>query len=131
MSNYVKSKLYRTLLSNPLKRLKPVAQKVWPRVSKFSWWMIGVVFGAIITHQVDKFLDQAKDDTEMARYYVASMPSHCKPSTSIELDDRIKRFVEATKRARATGGGIPVWREDCSIGAHFSRIFNEKLGLGE
>jgi hypothetical protein len=131
LSYYVKLGPYLKFVPNSLKRLKSVVHNLGPRLSKFSWWIVGVVVGAIITHQVDEFLNQAKDDTEMARYYVASMPTHCKPSNSLELDNRIKRFVEATRRARASGEGIPVWREDCSIGAHFSRSFKETLGVSE
>lgn len=113
----------------PLKKLKPILQKLRPHCSKLSWWVIGVVFGAVITHRVDSYLDQSKDDAELARYYVASMPPYCKPSTSLELDDQIKRFVEATRRARAAGKGIPVWREDCSIGAHFSIQLKDEIKL--
>ena len=129
LSGYAQIKLYRKIMLTLLIKLKSILQALRPRFSKFSWWVIGIVVGAIITHRVDNFLDQAKDDSELARYYVASMPPHCKPSSSLEFDDQIKRFVEATRRARAAGDGIPVWRNDCSIGAHFSVNLDDEIRL--
>ena len=78
---------------------------------------------------MDNYLDQSKEEANLARYYVASMPTHCHPKTSLELDDQIKHFIEASRRARANGRGIPVWREDCSIGANYSITLEERAGI--
>ncbi|MEQ1657016.1 MAG: hypothetical protein ABL960_15105 [Nitrospira sp.] len=114
-----------------VKMAKNYAIKSWPSLSKPLWWLVLVVFGAVINHGVEGYLNSEKEDQELAKYYVASMPLHCQPKTSMELDERIRRFVESTKRTRADGRGIPIWREDCSIGALFALEFEEQLRAKE
>jgi hypothetical protein len=106
-------------------------KKAWPSISNLILWLSGVVVGALITHFIEGYLNRSKEEADLAQYYVASMPSQCRPRTSLELDDQVKRFIAATRRARAHGDGIPVWREDCSIGAHFSITLKEGTGIKE
>lgn len=113
------------------KKVKLHLQQIWPSVSNLAWWTIGIMCGALITHWIESILNREKEETDLARYYVAAMPSHCRPNSSRELDEQIKRFIEATRRARAAGEGIPVWREDCSIGADLSIKLHEQIGVKE
>lgn len=57
------------------------------------------------------------------------MPPQCKPKTSQELDDKVKRFKGALKKAKSDGRGIPVWRDDCSIGSNYSLTLKEQIGV--
>ena len=113
----------------PISRDK--AKQVISNITKVWWWVIGIVFGALITHAVESYLNQEKEERMLAMYYVANMPPQCKAKTSKELDQQIKTFVEAAKRGRPEGRGMPVWRDDCSIGAEFSLKLGERLGARE
>ena len=122
-------------LSGLSRKIKFDLSRVPSSLQKIGLWLFGAIFGAIIgafiTHQIESFLNREKDEADLAKYYVAAMPLHCKPKTSLELDEKIKRFIEATRRSRANGNGIPIWREDCSIGAQFSITLQEQLELKE
>jgi hypothetical protein len=113
------------------KAAKGVGKKLWPNLTNLIWWLVGVVCGAFITHPIDNYLNREKEEQDLVRYYVTNMPTQCKGKNSIELDQRSKDFAEAARRARASGKGMPVWREDCSIGAQFSLDFNERLDVNE
>jgi hypothetical protein len=114
-------------LSGPSRKIKLDRSRVPSRFEKAGWWLVGVIVGAVLTHQIEGFLNREKDESDLAKYYVASMPLHCKPKTSVELDAQIKQFIEATRRSKANGNGIPIWREDCSIGAQYSMNLQERL----
>lgn len=97
----------------------------------FLWWLFGALVGAVISHWVGSYLDRSKEDDILSRYYVSSMPPQCRPKTSMELDEQVKKFKDATKRAKADGRGIAVWRDDCSIGVHYSIELNERIGVND
>jgi hypothetical protein len=113
------------------KSAKRNVKKLWPNLTNLFWWLGGIVCGAFINHAIESYLNRDKEDLYVARYNVENMPAQCKAKSSIELDQRIKDFVESMRRARANGKGIPVWREDCSIGAQFSLDFKERLDMNE
>jgi len=106
--------------------LRPFLRKIWPGL---LWWFIGAIFGAIISNIVTNYLNRSKEETSLAQYYVAMMPPQCKPKTSKELDDKIKRFKEALKKAKSDRRGIPVWRDDCSIGIDYSLTLKDQINL--
>ena len=106
--------------------MRPFLRKIW---SRLLGWFIAAVCGAIISNVVTNYLNRSKEETSLAQYYVAMMPTQCKPKTSKELDDKVKRFKEALKNAKSDGRGIPVWRDDCSIGTDYSITFKEQIGV--
>jgi hypothetical protein len=112
MSKSFQFRGYRNIVSNRLKRLNPLVQRVWPHFSKFSWWIVGVVFGAIVTHRVDIFLGQSKvrttlkwrDITWPVCRHVVDRPTHL--TWMIGLIDFLKlRDVEEQSAAVYHSGG--------------------------
>jgi hypothetical protein len=110
-----------------------VCSKIWANISALTLlgWLISAVVGAIISHFVEAYLSRSKKEADMAQYYVANMPIHCHPKASMELDEQVKRFIEASRRAKAGGRGIPVWRNDCSMGENFSITLEENMRFKE
>jgi len=94
-------------------------------------WFIAAVCGAIISNVVTNYLNRSREETSIAQYYVAMLPPQCKPKTSQELDNKVNRFKEALKKAKSDRRGMPVWREDCSIGTHYSLTLQEQIGVEE
>jgi len=69
-----------------------------------------------------------KAEIDDARYYVAT--THCAhlPKNSREVQQSVDKYVDAKRRAKEDGRGVPIIRDDCSVGVDWSININELLG---
>lgn len=93
-------------------------------------WVLSAVGTGVIGYYVGAVLSRTDEQRAWARSYVLAMPERCRTSSK-DFEAQVQRFLEAAKRARADGRGIPVWREDCSIGAEYSITLSESARTGD
>jgi hypothetical protein len=87
---------------------------------------IGVYFYLRALHDT-----AAQEDINRARHVVAAMATLHPIRNSQDFEERVAAYLDALRRGRADGRGVPVYREDGSIGVLFSIEIAEYLKLGE
>ncbi len=72
-----------------------------------------------------------REDETIARYVVLAMSPRYPIKDSRELDRRVESYLDALRRSKADGRGVPVYRDDGSIGIDWSLKLNDSLQLNE
>lgn len=72
---------------------------------------------------------QTREDRQIAQYAIAAMLPDFPVKDSKELDQRVTRYLDALSRARADGRGVPVVRQDGSIGVEWSITITDTIQL--
>jgi hypothetical protein len=90
--------------------------------------VVGVILGALCSWGVTRYYyrqalrDAAEqEDRNGARAVVTAMAKLYPIRDSQDFEQRVARYLDALRRGRADGRGLPVYREDGSIGAQFSQ----------
>lgn len=100
--------------------------------------VISLLIGALLSWLVSYYFYQKaekanamREDETIARYFVLGMSQRYPFKDSRELESRIKSYLEALRRAKADGRGVPVYREDGSIGVDWSLKLSDSLKLND
>ena len=91
--------------------------------------IVGLTGGGITTWLVARWYYIKGKDEETARYVVLAMLRQHPVEDSRELQERIDQYLDALKRTKKDKRGVPIYREDGSIGVDWSLDFREKMGL--
>ena len=89
----------------------------------------GIFFGGLITWLVSYLYYKKQSDEEAARYLVMAMLPQHPVKNSIEIQQRIDKFLDAIKRTKKDKHGAPVWREDGTIGVDWKISLYDKVSL--
>lgn len=72
-----------------------------------------------------------REEENIARYVVLSMALRYPLKDSRDLDSRVKSYLDALRKTKADKRGVPVYRDDGSIGVDWSLSFEESVTLQE
>lgn len=89
--------------------------------------LVGVVLGGLLSFLASLYFyrralrdSTAREEEAIARYVVAAMLLRHPPRDSQDVDRRVQTYLEALRRTKADKRGVPVYREDGSIGVEWS-----------
>lgn len=108
----------------PLVRRASVHAGRWVAVS-----LLSALIGAMVGYYFNGWMTRGEHEDTTARWAVASMLQRCPVKDSTELEARKDTYLAALRRAKKDGRGVPVWREDCTIGAHYTVPLGDTLRL--
>lgn len=100
-----------------------------PWKAAWIWWLTSYLASAVIGFYVGQYLDRPRQEREIAQYTIATMLPRCPVKDSKELETRVAAYLGALKRTRPDGRGVPVWREDCTIGVDLGITITERIRL--
>jgi hypothetical protein len=91
--------------------------------------LIGIIVGGIITWLVSRYYYKKQADAETAKYVVMAMLPQHPVKDSKELQQRIDKYHDALMRTKKDKRGIPVWRDDGTIGVDLSISITDTINL--
>lgn len=70
-----------------------------------------------------------REEEITAQLVVHAFSPLCPIKDSREFNSRVKKYLDALRKAKADGRGAPAYRSDCSIGVDWSLTLNESPAL--
>jgi hypothetical protein len=110
----------------------------WFRARDVLLLLIGLLIGAVFSWAVSAYYYRQasreaaeQEDLNHARHVVVAMAAQHPIRDSQDFEKRVAAYLEALRRGRADGRGVPVYRSDGSIGVLFSVELSDRLKLRE
>lgn len=122
--------------STQLTNMKQNSTRQW-QIGAIGRWLktqlpgaaLGALVSFVILYPLESYFDRPREEENIARWAAASMYQRCPARDSREAEVRINTYLDALRRAKKDGWGVPIVRDDCSIGVHWSIEVKEKFHL--
>jgi ABC-type antimicrobial peptide transport system permease subunit len=96
-------------------------------ISGIIFCLIGIIVGGLISWLVSRYYYKKQADAETAKYAVMAMLHNHPVKDSKELQQRIDKYRDALMRTKKDKRGIPVWRDDGTIGVDWSLSITDNI----
>jgi len=106
---------------------EPMIAALRTRLWHVTKWVTVAVVSAFIGSYVTAWMSQGAEEEATARWAVTSMLERCPVKDYSELVERKDAFLSVLRRVNNQRQGTPMWREDCTIGIHYSIEVQEMI----